>query len=191
MKFEDVIGQESVKTRLRHGVAVGRIPHAQLILGPEGAGGLPLALAYIQFVMCAQRTELDSCGECSTCRKLSSYTHPDVHYTFPFPKKAGEMESCSDVYPQWREALKDDVYMSYVDWMQQLNAENKQGNIPTKELRNIIKNLSLKAFEGNLKVCLVWLPEYLGQEGNILLKILEEPPVGTLFLLVGSDVDDI
>lgn len=191
MRFEDVIGQDQVKARLRHGVAVGRIPHAQLMLGPEGSGGLPLALAYIQFVMCPNRTELDSCGECPTCRKLSSFTHPDIHYTFPFPKKQGEMEACSDVYPQWREALKDDVYMSYGDWMQQLNAENKQGNIPTKELRNIIKNLSLKAYEGNMKVSLVWLPEYLGQEGNIILKILEEPPAGTLFLLVGSDVDDI
>jgi DNA polymerase-3 subunit delta' len=101
------------------------------------------------------------------------------------------MEQCSDVYPQWRTALADDPYLNYEDWMQQLNAENKQGNIPTKELRNIIKNISLKSYEGKMKVCLIWLPEYLGQEGNILLKSLEEPPAQTLFLLVGSDLDAI
>ncbi|MEY4709565.1 MAG: hypothetical protein RLZZ512_626 [Bacteroidota bacterium] len=191
MRFADVIGQDILKQRMRHGVQVGRIPHAQLILGSEGSGNMALALAYIQYILCSERSDEDSCGLCGSCKKVSALIHPDVHYTFPFPRKAGEMEQCSDVYPQWREAIKEDTYLNYEDWMQLLNAENKQGNIPTKELRNIIKNVSLKSYEGNMKVCLIWLPEYLGQEGNILLKLLEEPPEQTLFLLVGSDLDDI
>jgi len=191
MRFADVIGQEIIKERMVHGVRVGRVPHAQLILGAEGSGNLALALAYVQYILCNQPTEKDSCGECSSCKKVSALIHPDVHFSFPFPKKAGEMEQCSDVYPQWRTALQEDPYLNYEDWMQQLNAENKQGNIPTKELRNIIKNISLKSYEGKMKVCMIWLPEYLGQEGNILLKSLEEPPEQTLFLLVGSDLDAI
>ena len=191
MRFADVIGQDILKQRMRHGVQIGRIPHAQLILGSEGSGNMALALAYIQYILCSDRSDEDSCGLCGSCKKVSALIHPDVHYTFPFPRKAGEMEQCSDVYPQWREAIKEDTYLNYEDWMQLLNAENKQGNIPTKELRNIIKNVSLKSYEGNMKVCLIWLPEYLGQEGNILLKLLEEPPEQTLFLLVGSDLDDI
>lgn len=191
MRFEDVIGQDLVKNRMRQSVQTGRIPHAQLFLGPEGSGNLALALAYVQYIMCSDRTEHDSCGVCGGCKRVSGLIHPDVHFTFPFPKKKDEMELCSDVYPQWREALQEDAYLNYEDWMQQLNAENKQGNIPTKELRKVIKNLSLKSYEGNMKVSLIWLPEYLGQEGNILLKVLEEPPVQTLFLLVGSDLDDI
>lgn len=191
MKFQDVIGQQIVKDRLIHGVLVGRVPHAQLILGVEGVGTLALALAYTQFLFCSNHTDTDSCGECSSCRKIGAGIHPDLHYTFPFPFKKGEHEQCSDLYPQWREAILADPYLSYEDWMQQLNAENKQGNIPTKELRNIIKNVSLKSYEGNLKVTLIWLPEYLGQGGNILLKILEEPPEKTLFILVGADTDDI
>jgi DNA polymerase-3 subunit delta' len=191
MRFAEVIGQTIIKERMIHGVQVGRIPHAQLILGAEGSGNLALAMAYVQYILCNHRTETDSCGDCSSCKKVSGLVHPDVHFSFPFPKKTGEMEVCSDVYPQWRMALQEDAYLNYEDWMQQLNAENKQGNIPTKELRNIIKNISLKSFEGKMKVCVIWLPEYLGQEGNIILKSLEEPPENTLFLLVGSDLDAI
>lgn len=191
MKFDQVIGQHRMKEHMRNSVLNGRIPHAQLILGAQGCGNLALALAYTQFVLCKHRSNIDSCGECSTCKKVSSMIHPDVHFTFPFLKKIGEIELCSDVYPQWRAAVQDDPYLNYEDWLQQLNAENKQGNIPTKELRKIIKNISLKSYEGGMKVCLIWLPEYLGLEGNILLKILEEPPEHTLFLLVGSDLDDI
>ena len=191
MRFAEVIGQSIIKERMIHGVQIGRIPHAQLILGAEGSGNLALAMAYVQYILCDHRSETDSCGECSSCKKVTSLVHPDVHFSFPFPKKAGEMEVCSDVYPQWRVALQDDAYLNYEDWMQQLNAEYKQGNIPTKELRNIIKNISLKSFEGKMKVCIIWLPEYLGQEGNIILKSLEEPPANTLFLLVGSDLDAI
>jgi DNA polymerase-3 subunit delta' len=191
MRFSEVIGQQIVKKRMVDGVRSGRIAHAQLILGAEGSGNLALALAYAQYVLCDDPSETDSCGECSSCKKVSSGIHPDVHFSFPFPNKKGEMEQCSDVYPQWREAIQEDPYMNYEDWMQQLNAENKQGNIPTKELRNILKNISLKSYEGKMKICLIWLPEYLGQEGNILLKSLEEPPAQTLFLLVGGELDAI
>lgn len=191
MKFSSVIGQEGPKNRLIHGVKTNRVAHAQLILGSEGSGNLALALAYIQYLLCKQKTDNDSCGECGTCRKVSALVHPDVHFTFPFPKKKDEIEQCSDAYPQWREACIDDPYLNYGDWMQQMNAENKQGNIPSKELRSIIKKVSLKSFEGGMKICLIWLPEYMGQEGNILLKLLEEPPDQTLFLLVGENADDI
>ncbi len=191
MKFVDVVGQKIVKDRLVQGVSAGRIPHAQLFLGAEGSGALPLALAYAQYLLCENRTNLDSCGECGNCKKSQQWSHPDVHFSFPFPGKKGERELASDVYAQWREALTNSVYVSYASWMKSLDAENKQGNIPILECRAIIRSLSLKAFSGGYKILLMWLPEYLGKEGNVLLKLIEEPPEKTIFLLVAEDSDSV
>ncbi len=191
MQFSSVVGQEIVKGRLMDGFHRGRIPHAQLFVGGEGTGALPLALAYAQFMLCENPTENDSCGVCGNCKKTTSFTHPDVHFTFPFLKKKGESDVCSDVYSEWREALKASPYMTYEIWMKHLKAENKQGNIPVDECRAIIRNLSLKAFGGGYKILVMWLPEFLGQQGNILLKLIEEPPQNTLFLLVAEDADNV
>ena len=188
MKFSEVIGQDKLKKQLIHGVTVGRIPHAQLFLGKVGNGSLPLALAYAQYVSCTNRQLEDSCGICSSCSKYKSLVHPDLHFSFPFPSKA---EVASEYLKEWRSALLSNPYLSYDEWMAMIEADNKQGNIPVKECRAIIRSLSLKPFESEYKVLLMWLPEYLGQEGNILLKIIEEPPQNTLFLLVGANADKI
>lgn len=187
MQFKEVIGQEEVKERLISGVKIGRIPHAQLFAGPEGSGALALALAYMQYLNCSNPQEDDSCGECSGCRKIKGMVHPDVHYTFPFPSSAGD--SCSDVYEKFRKHIIENPYLNYEMWMQNLEAENKQGNIPVEECTAIIKSLSLKPFEGGYKMLLVWLPEYLGNSGNILLKTIEEPQQKTLILLVTQNPD--
>lgn len=189
MKFSAVVGQEELKNRLRRGVAEGRIPHAQMFIGAQGSGNLSLALAYAQYISCAARTENDSCGECPSCRKMQTLTHPDLHFSFPFPSNKGDV--ATELYAEWREAVLADPLLTYEAWMQALGAENKQGNIPIKECHAIIRNLSLKPYEAEYKMLVMWLPEYLGNEGNVLLKLIEEPPQKTLFLLVPVNTDKI
>lgn len=189
MQFSQVVGQESIKKSLRDSALQQRIPHAQLFLGPEGSGNLALALAYIQFIACEKRTDFDSCGECGQCRKMNALIHPDVHFSFPFPASSGDV--AKDLYPDWRKFLAETPYGTYESWLQKLEAGNKQGNIPKKECREIIKSLSLKPFENGFKVLLMWLPEFLGEEGNVLLKLIEEPPYKTLFILVAHQSDRI
>jgi len=187
MNFSAVVGQQAMKDKLLTSVHSGRVPHAQLFLGGSGSGNLALALAYAGYLLCRNPTENDRCGQCDACRKVDSLTHPDLHFTFPFPSTTGD--TCTDVYPQWRKALIRNQYLDYASWMGELASENKQGNIPVKECHAILKNLSLKAYDGNYKILLLWLPEFLGNEGNILLKLLEEPPEKTLFLLVCNNQD--
>ena len=189
MKFVEVVGQSSLKKQLIQGVQNGRIPHAQIFLGRSGNGALPLAIAYAQYISCTQRGEQDSCGECSSCRKYQSLTHPDLHFSFPFPSNKADISS--ELIKEFRENFLQNPYMDYEYWMRGLEAENKQGNIPIKECRAIIKSLSLKPFESEYKVLVMWLPEFMGAEGNVLLKLLEEPPQNTLFLLVGEKSERI
>ena len=191
MRFSEVVGQSDIKRRLLDSAKAGRIPHAQLFLGGEGSGNLALALAYATYLGCANASEDDSCGVCNSCRKYDQLIHPDLHFSFPFPSKKDVSEQSKDLYPQWREAVIQKPYLNYEDWMLALDAERKQGNIPVKECRAIIKSLSLKPFESDYKVLLLWQPEFLDKEGNILLKIIEEPPQKTLFLLVGTQSDKI
>lgn len=167
----------------------GRIPHAQLFLGKSGHGSLPLAVAYAQFISCKNRLELDSCGECSSCRKYETLTHPDLHFSFPFSSDKGKI--ASENLETWRKSFLSNPYIDYNTWMKDLGAEKKQGNIPIAECREIIKSLSLMAFESEYKVLILWLPEFLGDVGNTLLKIIEEPPLNTLFLLVAESSEKV
>lgn len=189
MQFKDVIGQDDVKNRLLHGVKNNRIPHAQLFSGGEGSGALALALAYMQFLTCENPSDTDSCGECPSCRKMHGMVHPDVHFTFPFPSSAADV--CSDIYAEFRKAVIENPYLNYAQWMRTLEAENKQGNIPVTECAAILKSLSLKPFEGGLKMLLMWYPEYLGNTGNMLLKTIEEPAQKTLILLVAEQPEQV
>jgi len=191
MQFSEVVGQVLVKQRLLQGFVAGRIPHAQLFLGAEGSGALPLAFAYAQFLLCENKTEMDSCGDCGNCRKSRQWSHPDIHFSFPFPGKKGEREVATDLYTPWRAKLTESPYLTYAAWMRSLDAENKQGNIPISECRAILRNLSLKSFSGGYKILIMWLPEYLGKEGNVLLKLIEEPPEKTIFLLVAEDSEEV
>lgn len=188
MQFKDIIGQEAIKKKLITGVQEGRIPHAQMFLGPEGNGNLALALAYAQYIGCPNKTDDDSCGTCPNCSKYGKLIHPDLHFTYP---TVGAKEISDNFIEQWRTTFLANPYLSVFDWLMSLGAENKQGNITVDECRNIIKKLSLKSFEGNFKVLIMWMPEYLGKEGNTLLKLIEEPPQKTLFLLAANNDEHI
>lgn len=188
MFFKDIIGQEKIKERLIKGVQMDRVSHAQLFLGENGTGGLPLALAYAQYVNCENRGETDSCGVCHACRKTMALEHPDLHFTYPvIPKKSGDKPVSTDYIVEWRKALRENVYLDYADWMGKLNAENKQGNITAEECRDIFKKLSLTPVYEGFKIIIIWMPEFLSKEGNRLLKLIEEPPPKTVFLLVAEN----
>jgi DNA polymerase III subunit delta' len=189
MRFNQIVGQHDLASKLRIGVRNGRIPHAQLFLGSEGSGNLPLALAYAQYLLCDDRKEDDSCGVCGSCRKIETLTHPDVNFSFPFPSNKADV--ATELYPEWRAALLEDPYLNYESWMQKLDAASKQGNIPIKECHAILRNLSLKPFEADYKILIMWLPEFLGSEGNVLLKAIEEPSHKTIFLLVAENTEKL
>lgn len=190
MFFNDVIGQHTCKRQLLQSVHDNRISHAQLFLGPEGCGNLAMALAYSQYIVCENRTDTDSCGICPACIKAQKFIHPDIHFTFPFVN-IEKRELCSDWITEWRTFLGKNPYGNYNDWIREIDAENKQGNIYAKECMDIMRRLTLKSFESPYKILILWLPEYLGNDGNRLLKIFEEPPDNTVFLLVATDQEKI
>jgi DNA polymerase III subunit delta' len=184
MQFKEIIGQNSVKTQLIRSTNSDRIPHAQLFLGPTGSGKLALAMAFVQYVFCENKTENDACGKCNSCAKVEKLIHPDLHFSFPF---IGSKNTSNNFLEDWRKAIAENPYMDINQWLQFIGAENKQGNINKDECLNIIRKLSLKSFEGDYKILIMWLPEYLGKEGNRLLKLIEEPPDNTLFILVAEN----
>jgi len=190
MQFADIVGQQEVKASLIQTVKSGRISHAQLFLGPEGNGSLPLALAYAQYISCEDPSADDSCGQCPSCRKYSKLVHPDLHFSYPFFASHRE-DTAVTFIEEWRQAFLANPYLNLDEWRSRLHADNKQANINIAECHQIIKKLSLKPFEGGYKVLIMWLPEYLDKEGNTLLKIIEEPPHKTLFLLVAQSQEQI
>ncbi|SMC70198.1 DNA polymerase III subunit [Pedobacter africanus] len=190
MQFKEIIGQENIKQQLIQTVAENRISHAQLFLSCDGSGALPLAIAYAQYINCLDKKADDSCGECSSCRKYERYIHPDLHFSYPF-FASKDVRVAVDVLEEWRSMLLADPYFDIDIWRSKLSAENKQANINIAECHDIIKKLSYKAFEAKTKVLIMWLPEYLDKEGNALLKIIEEPPQNTLFILVANNQEQI
>lgn len=190
MQFKQIVGQAAIKQRLVNSVKENRVSHAQLFLGPEGSGGLALALAYAQYVSCEDKQPDDSCGVCSSCRKYGKLMHPDLHFSYPFFAKHKD-DTALTFIEQWREALIANPYLSLDNWRGYLEADNKQANINIAECHQIIKKLSLKPFESAYKILILWLPEYLDKEGNALLKIIEEPQPNTLFILVAQNQDQI
>ena len=188
MGFKSVIGQAHVKQHLADLVKGNRLSHALLLLGPEGSGALPMALAFAQYVVCENKKDGDACGVCASCVKASQLIHPDIHYAYPvIPKKPGDKPVSTDYGVEWREFVAQYPYGNAYDWLQFIGAENKQGNITAQECNDIIHKLSLKSFESGYKILIMWMPEYLGNEGNKLLKLIEEPPADTLFLLVAEN----
>lgn len=190
MLFSEIPGQDELKTLLLRSASQNRISHAQLFLGPEGSGSLALALAYAQYISCLDKQTYDSCGTCSSCRKYQKLIHPDLHFSYPFIAKNKDDVSVTYI-KEWREAFLNNPYLSLEQWMGYLNAENKQPNINIAECHDIAKKLMYKSFESDYKVLIMWLPEFLGSEGNALLKLIEEPPPNTLFLLVAENYDQI
>jgi DNA polymerase III subunit delta' len=184
MQFRDVIGLDEIKSQLVSSVINKKVSHAILFSGQEGRGGLPLAFAFAQFLNCENRSENDSCGNCNSCLKMQKMIHPDVHYSYPVIKKENKPPVSVDFIKQWREAISQNPYIGYFEWLGYMDAENKQGNITIEECHEIIHKFSLKPFEGGNKILIMWLPEFLGKSGNSLLKIIEEPPPDSIFLFV-------
>jgi len=193
MNFSDIIGQNEIKNLLINSVKQNRISHAQLFLGEEGYGSLPLALAYAKYIMCTNRKENDSCGECASCKKIEKYQHPDLHFVFPVVTPKNKSIPVSDTFiKEWREFLTDNPYGTYNDWLNALDSENAQAIIRVDEGKEIIKKLSLKSYESEYKIMIIWFPEKMNQQtANKLLKLIEEPPEKTLFFLVSQNSQQI
>ena len=190
MQFKEIVGHQSIKSHLINSVKNNRVSHAQLFLGPEGSGSLALALAYAQYINCEDKSDQDSCGRCASCRKYDKLIHPDLHFSYPFFAK-GKDETATTYMEEWRKTFLANPYLGLNFWREQLDSGNKQANINIAEAHDIIKKLSLKSFEAEYKVLIMWLPEYLDTQGNALLKLIEEPPAKTLFLLVAENQDKI
>ena len=191
MLFKDIIGQEEVKRQLRASVREGRIPHAQLFSGISGVGKLQLALAYAQYLNCPHRTEEDSCGTCPTCLQFEKLQHPDLHFAFPIVK-TDAADTCNDFLEPWREIVLNKHYFDLDDWHKALGVETKQSMIYEKESGEILRKLSLKPFGDGYKVMIIWQPEKMNAtSANKLLKLLEEPPVQTVFLLVSEHPEQL
>lgn len=190
MQFKDVVGQNSIKERLIKSYADNRLAHTQLFLGPEGSGTLPMALAFAQYVNCKNRSAYDSCGICPSCVKFQKNSHADMHFYFPnntteSVKKNPESKLLSN---EWREYLKScENYAISSDWYNYLGVGNKQGSINVRDAKNIIEKMSMKAYEAEYKIVIIWLAEKLNMDAsNKLLKTLEEPPEKTLIFLIAE-----
>ena len=221
MKFSEVIGHAAIKEKISSMIGGTTLPHAIMVMAAEGSGGLPMALAIAQNLVCEQRggkqevggdmystatmfgeslptptalaTATDACGECSACHKAQKYIHPDIHYTYPVVKIEGKDKPplSTDYISQWRKALTEQPYLNINDWLAQIGAENKQGNITVNECHEIIRCLSLKTYESKYKIQIIWMAEYLREAGNTLLKIIEEPPADTVFILVVENIEAV
>jgi DNA polymerase-3 subunit delta' len=209
VQFKDVIGQAEVKQQLIDMYLQNRLGHALLFLGKEGSGALSMARAFTQYINCekvngksaqgagslfgdAPQIEVgphaDSCGICPSCVRSSGMINPDIHFSFPvITKKSGEKPVSADYISEWREFINANPYGNIYDWLQFIKADNKQGNITSAECNHIIKTLSLKSFGAEFKFLIMWMPEFLGNEGNKLLKIIEEPPPNTIFIFVAEN----
>lgn len=193
MFFRDVIGQEDVKQRLIHSVKTGQIAHAQLFCGPEGVGKFPLALAYARYIQCTNKGENDACGQCPSCKQYNNLMHPDLHFVFPIVKNEKKKKRVSDDYIEdWRLFLAANTYFNLDQWLEYIDAANSQAMIYAEESREIIRKISLKTYESDYKVMIIWLPERMNAVcANKLLKLLEEPYDKTVFLLVSDNASAI
>lgn len=194
MKFEDISGHEKLKNSLINSVNHGRISHAQLFHGPEGSGAILLALAYAQYLSCSNPTPTDSCGTCSSCKQFTSFNYPDLHFVYPVAKtqKSGDKPKSIEFIDDWKEIIHSEKYFGLFRWLECLGVENKQAQISVHESAAILKQLSLKSYSGGYKFMIIWMPERMNiSASNKLLKILEEPPEKTVFLLVSENLESI
>ena len=191
MRFADIIGNESAKTRLRNMIDADRIPHALLIHGAKGTGKLALARAAAQYIHCTCRTGGEPCGKCPSCRQHQSFNHADTFFSFPIIKKKGATIS-DDYIAQWREFLTGNPVESYQRWLSEIGAENSQPMIYVTESESILHKMSFASYTAKYKVLIMWLPEKMNDEcANKLLKMLEEPFPDSLFILVSENPKDI
>ena len=186
MLFSDVIGQQQLKSQLIKEVNQEKISHAQLYLGRPGFGGLPLVLGFVQYLFCENKQEEDSCDACASCKKVSRLQHPDLH--FSFPTILSEHKTSDELINQWREQVESTAYFDLNSWVKKIDQKKERRPvIGTDESQKIIKKLSLKSYEGGYKVVVIWMAQEMNPTcANKLLKIIEEPPKKTLFILISS-----
>lgn len=194
MLFSEILGQEYIKNHLTKSALSGRIPHTQLFVGPEGCGTLAMAIAYAQFVLC-NNSETENTGGNDSCNlKFQSLTHPDLHFVYPnvTNEDIKTKPKSSDFIMDWREFVLHNPYGSLFDWYKHLGVQNKQGEIRVDDAQDILKSLALKSYEGGYKVMIVWMADKMNiAASNKLLKLLEEPPEKTLFILISESEEDI
>ncbi|MDE7408128.1 MAG: AAA family ATPase, partial [Muribaculaceae bacterium] len=193
MKFNDIPGHEEVKSRLRHMVDVGRIPHALLLQGPSGIGKMAIARAFAQYVHCTDRRDGEPCGVCASCRQHQSFNHIDTHFVFPIVKrKSGSPAICDDFLPEWREYLTASPWMDYEKWIAALDKANAQPVIYVDESVSLLRKLQYTARTAAFKIVIIWLPEKMNAEcANKLLKMVEEPFEDTLLVFVSNRPQEI
>lgn len=194
MLFKDVLGLPHIKNHLTSSADAGRIPHAQLFVGPEGSGTLPMALAYAQYLICGNQNGENEGGNAACNLKFNSFAHPDVHFAYPVANtEQAKKHAVSDNFSkEWREFLAEQPYGNLFDWYRLIDIEKKQGQIGVDEAKEIVKKLSLKSYEGGFKIMIVWMAEKLNTSAsNKLLKLIEEPPEKTVFLLLCQDEEQI
>ncbi len=192
MTFQEVIGQKDAKERLRMLVQENRVPHAMLFCGPQGCGKMALAMAFASYLLCANKENDDSCGHCPQCAMTRKWSHPDLHFTYPVIKAAGtssDYKPVSDDFArEWHRLLDESPYFTIDHWLREIGAANQQAIITVRESDEISRKLSLKSSQGGYKVSLIWLPERMNEaSANKLLKLIEEPPSQTVFLLVSEE----
>lgn len=194
MLFKHIVGHPLLKSKLIANVRNNRISHAQLFFGPEGCGHLPLALALARYIQCTNKGTDDACGSCPSCQKFNKFEHPDLHFFFPVATTQEHKKDVSSklFYGPWRELLLKTPYFSYMQWLEKIGLENKQAIINAEDCNDIIRLLGLKAYESPYKIVIVYMVEKLYHAAAPkLLKILEEPPDNTLFILITENKDAI
>lgn len=191
MDFNSVIGQQEVKRHLIEIADTDKVPHAIMFCGPKGSGKLPLALAFASYLLCEHPEGGNPCGTCAACAMLKQWAHPDLHFSFPIYKKKSTDNAISDDFlPEWRELLLNNIYFDLEAWLTAIKAENQQVTHYVHESDSLQRKLSLKASQGGRRIIVIWLPERMKTEmANKLLKLIEEPPTRTNFLLVSQDPD--
>ena len=194
MQFSEILGQEYIKSHLTKSATLGRIPHAQLFVGPEGCGTLALAIAYAQYILCGNIGNENTEGNESCNLKFQSISHPDLHFIYPTvtTEDVKTKPKSIDFIADWREFVAENPYGGLFDWYQMLGVQNKQGEIRVDDAKEILKTLALKSYEGGYKVMIIWMADKINTEAsNKLLKLLEEPTDKTLFILISENEEDI
>ncbi len=193
MQFSSLLNHQKIKEVLIHEAKSERISHAQMFLGEEGNGALPLSIAFAQFLLCENPLENDSCGVCPSCTKVNHFVHPDVHFVFPVVNsKTNKVSTSDDRRSEWNQFSQENTYFGLKQWLDYLDEKDKSAIIGVDESKNILKKLSLKSYSGIYKIMIIWLPEKMNASAsNKLLKILEEPPEKTLFFLVCESTENI
>ena len=194
MQFSEILGQEHIKSHLTKSADLGRIPHAQLFIGPEGSGTLSMAIAYAQYLICSN-TNGENKGLNEACNlKFHKNSHPDLHFIYPTvsTEDIKTKPKSIDFIAEWRQFLELNKYGSLFDWYQILGIKNKQGEIRVDDAQEILKLLALKSFEGGYKIMIIWMADKLNiAASNKLLKLLEEPTDKTVFILIAENEEDI